>query len=122
MQALNIENLKSLTVAVAKLGVGMAGVLEDGTVTISDMKHIPAILGGLRSLSVVEYKKLLPEMKDLNDAEREELGKLFGTEFNIVNDSLEATIEQGLALLLMALQAIMTFVSIGEKVKTAEVK
>lgn len=117
MQKLGIQEVKELATAAAKLGTGAGKILEDGKVTFADTIHVPTILGGLKDLAGVDYKAVLPEAKDLDDTERAELGAHFSATFDLPNDSVEVVVEQGLELCLMALQAILTFVKIGEKAK-----
>lgn len=119
MQALGITEVKELATAAAKLGTAAGKVLADGKVTLADTVHVPGILSGLKDLSGVEFSKLVPEMKDLDEAEREELAAHFSATFDIPNDTVEAVVEQGLALVLMALEAILAFVQVGAKAKQA---
>jgi hypothetical protein len=115
----DIVNLKKLIGPTAKLATAIGGILADGQVTLGDMRYVPEIFGALRGFAGLEFSAVLPEMKDLTDAEREELARLFKTNFDITAESTEAVIEQGFELVLMALQAVVAFVTIGGKVRKA---
>ena len=119
MATLGITEVKELATAAAKLGTAAGRILEDGKVGLADMVHVPMILGGLKDLSGVEFASLLPELKDLSEGERDELAAHFGALFDLPNDGVEAIVEQGLAIVLMALEAILAFVKVGDKVKKA---
>lgn len=119
VQQLSVQELKDLAGAVAKIGTGIGKVLEDGKVDWRDTVHVPAILSGIRELSEVSFQALLPELKDMDDAEREDLAAHFRGAFELPNDSTEAVIEQGLELVLMGLQAVLAFTKIGQAVKVA---
>ncbi len=113
----DIANLKKLIGPTAKLATSIGGILADGQVTLGDMRYVPDIFSALRGYAGLDYTVVIPELKDLNDVEREELAKLFRDNFNISAETVEAVVEQGFDLLLMALQAILTFVTIGKTIK-----
>jgi hypothetical protein len=117
MQKLGVQEVKDLASAVAKTGAAAAKILADGQVTLSDTVHLPGVLAGLKGFADVEYLALLPELKDLDEAERAELAKDFQSKFDIPNDTVEAVVEQGYALLLEGLDAVMAFLKIGQQVK-----
>lgn len=119
MQKLDVTSLKQLATAGAKIGTATGKILADGKVDFTDVVHLPAVLNGIKDLSGVDYKALLPELKDLDDTERAELSAHFSATFDIPNDSVEVVVEQGLDICLMVLQAILSFVRVGEVTKTA---
>lgn len=118
MQKLGIQDIKALATAGAKMGTATGKILEDGKVDWRDTMHVPSVLGALKDLSSVDFGQVLPQAKDLDDAECAELAAHFKATFDLPDDSVEVVVEQGLELVLMALQAILAFAKVGEKVRT----
>lgn len=110
-------NLKKLVGPSAKLATAIGGIMADGQVTLGDMRHVPSLFAALRGFAGLDFAAVLPEVKDLSDAERDELVAVFRNSFDISSDSTEHAIEEGFALVMMALQAVTTFVTLETKVK-----
>lgn len=115
--SMSVENVKKVIVATAQVASAAGAVLADGQVTIGDLKHAPALLAGLKGFAGVNYRDALPELKDMDDAEKASLDAAFRAAFDIQANDIEAAVEEGLALLLVAIQAIMAFVDMSAKVK-----
>jgi hypothetical protein len=109
VQKLGISQLILLTSAVASLSNTMSSVLEDGKVDWSDTSSVLDLFSGLKEIAAVDFNLVVPELKDIDQAEMQKLADVFSTKFNIKNDSLEATIEQGLKMILKAHEAILFF-------------
>lgn len=111
MQKLSIVNLTALTVALAGTATVAGKVFEDGEVTLGDLKHAKAALDTLKKYKGVDYKSLLPEAKDLDDKEREDLAALFAQTFVLppAAKTTEEVVEAGLGYLLLAVQALGVF-------------
>lgn len=118
-QKLGIENLKLVASFAAKFGTATGKVLEDGKVDWRDAGQVPAILGSLKDLGRADLKAVVPEAKDLDEAEQKDLAAHFKTTFDWPDDKIESIVEQGLELVLSALDAILTFQRIGAQVKAA---
>jgi len=112
-----IENLKMAIVGAAKGSSAIFEIMEDGSVGLSDLGSLPDIFTALRQLAGVEWSAIDDELKDIDDAEKDELAAIFEENFDIEADDREALIEQGFALVLMAAQAIMAFMTVGAQVK-----
>ena len=95
-----VASIKLLVVAVAESAAVVEAVFKDGKVTLSDLSEAPALLSALRDFAAVPYAQLMPEVTDLSKEEAVDLSAHFATHFNIVNDSVEGTIETGFAILL----------------------
>lgn len=119
MEKLGIADIKALSGGVAKLGSSVGKILEDGAVDFKDLPQIPGLLAGVREVSRANLSLVLPEVKDLDEAEKAELAADFSAKFDLPNDSVEGVIEQGYAILLEALEAILSFQKIGGLVKAA---
>lgn len=95
MEKLGIEELKS----VVSLGIALGEFVDhiaDG-LGLSDVpsgiklvRHVPGAVAAIKS------KKVLPELKDLDEAEKAELKSFIKTEFDIKDDELEIKIESAL--------------------------
>lgn len=115
MEKLGVESIKEAILAVAETCSGIAAIIEDG-VSLSDLKHVPKVISGIKHLSKVKLAEVLPQAKDLDDAEKLELSAAFKASFDIANDDMEQVIEEGMAIVLEGLQAILSFLNIGAKV------
>lgn len=117
----SVANLKLAIVAVAEIGSASAKVMEDGKVSLGDLRYAPALLNGIKSASGVNYKELLPEAKDMSEGEQAEIAQAFREHFVLKADAadVEATIEEGLVLVLSAIDAVLGFVKVSAAVKPA---
>jgi len=118
MAKLGVVNLTLLTTALGQAATVGGLIFEDGDVTIGDVRHLRGVLVALKKLKAVSYLELLPESKDLDDAEREELSALFAQVF-VLPSSLkthEEIVEAGIGYLLLAIQAIGIFLPGGTAV------
>lgn len=116
-EKLGIENLKLAAKAVAKIGNGIGGVFEDGKVNAFDVVHLPTIFGGLTAAGQVDFAKLMPEAKDVDEAERPDLAKTFKDEFKLANVSQEQAIEMGFEILTWGLQALSLLAKVRGQVQ-----
>jgi hypothetical protein len=117
--ALGVQDVKALAGAVAKGASVAAKVLADGDVNLRDMVHVPELFSALRGLAGVNYLSVLPQLTDLDEAEKAELAADFRAKFDLPQDTVEVVVEQGYAILLEAIQAVLAFVKVGQKVKAA---
>ena len=104
---MNISELKDLATALALTASVADGVLSDGKVDFKDLASAPALFSALRAYTEVEWSQVLPQASDLDDAERAELADHFKAVFNLSNDSVEATVERGLDMVMVGVGLIM---------------
>lgn len=107
---LGIENLSKAVVAVGKIGSSIGDAFEDKKIDFKDIPEAVEIITVLPSLTAIKYAELVAEAKDLDHSEKLILAQLFNDNFNIVNDSLEATIEEGIEFLLAAVKFLSRFI------------
>jgi hypothetical protein len=107
---IGIENISKVTAVVGKLGSSISDALANGKIGIEDMPEGIEIVTALSSLSGVKFAEISAEVKDLDASEQAALAQLFKANFNIVNDSLEGTIEEGLDFLLVAVKFFSRFI------------
>ena len=99
MEKLGISEVKDV------LGLGLAvgelvEALADG-VGISDIaKLVGVVKKAPAAVAAIKSGKVLPELKDLDDAEKAELKAYAASEFNLANDKVEAAVEAGLGIVL----------------------
>ena len=99
MEKLGISEVKDV------LGLGLAvgelvEALADG-VGISDIaKLVGVVKKAPAAVAAIKSGKVLPELKDLDDAEKAELKAYAASEFNLANDKVEAAVEAGLGVVL----------------------
>lgn len=95
MEKLGIVEVKE----VLGLGIAVGQLVEslaDG-VGISDIgKLIAVVRKAPAAVNAIKSGKVLPEIKDLDDAEKAELKAYAASEFDLADDKVEAAIEAGL--------------------------
>lgn len=108
MEQFGIENLKKVVQFGAKLGEGVADILEDGKVELGEaaallptLMEVPGILAN--------KDKIKQEAADLSDDERAELKEVFATEFDPADDSLENKVEKSINAAVAVLDLIDAF-------------
>lgn len=108
MEQFGIENLKKVVQFGAKLGEGVADILEDGKVELGEaaallptLMEVPGILAN--------KDKIKQEAADLSDEERAELKEVFATEFDPADDSLENKVEKSINAAVAVLDLIDAF-------------
>jgi hypothetical protein len=67
-----IENSKKFLLELASAAEGIQAVLEDGKVTLLDVRHAPKLFGDVKS-AVDAIKGMESELKDLSKEEVQEL-------------------------------------------------
>lgn len=116
---MNVANMKKLIVVAADIGTALGGVLADGQVSLSDLRYAVQIISAVKGLVELDYKSLQPEIKDMDDTEKAELDAAFRARFDIKADTIEAGIEEGIALVLAAIKGISSIADLGGRVKAA---
>lgn len=108
MEQFGVENLKKVVQFGAKLGEGVANILEDGKVELGEaaallptLMEVPGILAN--------KDKIKQEAADLSDDERAELKEVFATEFDPADDALEDKVEKSINAAVAVLDLIDAF-------------
>jgi len=108
MEQFGVENLKKVVQFGAKLGEGVADILEDGKVELGEaaallptLMEVPGILAN--------KDKIKQEVSDLSDDERAELKEVFATEFDPADDALEDKVEKSINAVVAVLDLIDAF-------------
>ncbi len=101
--ALSVDNVKKLVSSIGDMGTIVGAGVELRRLPFEKVLLLMDLFQNLISL---KYAELLPELKDLSDDEKTELDKVFRAHFDIKADMVEAGIEEGFGLLLMAMKAI----------------
>lgn len=102
-----IQNILSLQEGALKVQAAALAVMDNGGLDMGDIGDLPKLVSGLKDLWLVDLQQVLPEFKDLDAEERLVLAKSFAEGFDIKNDDTEAAIEQGQAMLLELVSAIL---------------
>jgi len=108
MENFGIENLTKVVQFGAKLGEGVADILEDGKVELGEaaallptLMEVPGILSN--------KDKIKEEVSDLSEDEREELKAIFSDEFDPSDDRLENKVEKSINAAVAILDLIDAF-------------
>ena len=105
MENFGIENLTKVVQFGAKLGEGVADILEDGKVELGEaaptLMEVPGILSN--------KDKIKEEVSDLSEDEREELKAIFSDEFDPADDRLENKVEKSINAAVAVLDLIDAF-------------
>lgn len=94
-----IDNLKNAVSFTADLAEGVANVLDDGEVEITEVLQVSGglVMGALTKLKGV--KQIPAEAKDLSSQEADELVAFFANDFSIQNKEAEEFTEESMKLL-----------------------
>ena len=112
---MGIENLKLVTRATARVATSVGNALEDGKLDLNDLwSEGPTLVTSLWSLKDADFSAIKDEVADFDDKEKRELADVFSIEFDIVNDSVEYIVEQGVAIVIDLLNAIKRIIEIGK--------
>lgn len=112
----DIAGLKVVVSNIANAAEVVDAVLADGKVDFKDLPKLPAMLGVLKGFTGISWKDLPHEAGDMDPAEAKELADLFAKEFDISNDKLEATIEQGLQIVYQVVSALTEIKDVVDRV------
>lgn len=89
----NLTKLVALIAALANMGDKIGH--ETG---MARWGELFGLVGAVQSINGLDFKQVMPEIKDLDQSERDQLLALFKTSFDIQDDKLEAVIEEGLGI------------------------
>lgn len=109
VKKLGIANAKMVVLAVASLATVTAEIFNGGKSMVGEFMEIVDLTKSLGHISGIDLKAVIPEISDLDDAEKEELLLLFDANFKLPDGSAEHKIEAGMSALSEAVKAI-TFI------------
>ena len=95
---MEIAQLKSLVSVGAALGSVAGATMADGKVDVKDLALLPRLIPVFPALLAIDFAQVVPEAKDLSEAEALELVEHYKQQFDIPQDDLEVKIETVLSL------------------------
>ena len=95
---MEIASLKALVSVGAALGSVAGATMEDGKVDVKDLALLPRLIPVFPALLAIDFAQVVPEAKDLSEAEALELVEHFKAEFNIPQEAIEYKIEAVLGI------------------------
>ena len=98
----------------------MAKALEDKHIGLTDLPLIAAATGPIMKIMSVDYDLVLPEYKDLDEAEVDALYELLIAEFDIPQDTKEEIIETYILKAKNVFMIVKDFVSYHKQVSAPE--
>lgn len=111
---IGIENLSKATVALGKIGSSVGDALANGKIGLEDTPEGMEIVQVVPVLLSVDVAAAKAEAKDIDAEEKAKLAELFRANFNLVNDDLEATIEEGVEFLFAGVKFFSRFLKKAE--------
>ena len=106
--AVGIKELKELVKFGLKLGEALGKALEDGKINLVDALKFLPVLKDLK-IALEGASEIPAELKDLDEAELQELKVFIKDEFNLPDDALEAKIEMGLEVAVSLISLALGF-------------
>lgn len=122
MNMFSIDNLKKVISIGAKIGNVGGKVYADGKIGLSDLAHVPEFISALRKISEVDWRQVVPEAKDLQAEEVEELIFSFREEFNIPQTGSEIKIEEVLSIISQLVACVISLVGVFTNKTVPEAK
>lgn len=109
-EKLGIEELKPVVKELLNLGEA-AAALSDG-IGIGDVDEgFKVLVGLLPAISALRSGQVIPELKDLDDAEQAELLAFVDENFDLESDALESTVENILHVVIKLAAVIASLVA-----------
>lgn len=94
-QKLGIDHVKKLFLVVIDLGNAAGATFEDKKINLMDVKSLMSMAHSMKELSTdVDFKLALPEFKDLDANELDELAKLVDENLDIPEEAVEDKVQQ----------------------------
>ncbi len=113
---LGVSELKDAATFIAKVANSAEDILEGG-IDARDLFKLPALAQALQSGQDVDLAQVLPQASDLDEVEAADVAAHFKVTLNLTNDTVEAVIEDGLALILKGVAALQDLRAIAAKIK-----
>jgi len=80
------------------------------------------VLDEIFDLTKVDFKVVIPELKDIDESEKTDLIEWGKEKFDIPQDEVEAVIEEGLGILMVNINAIQKDIEFAKKIKDLKKK
>ena len=109
---LSIDELKKLFLATIDMGNACGATFEDGKIGLGDISALMQFAHSAKDMSLVNFGKAMPQFKDLDASELEELVNLVEENFDIPQDAVEAKVEQILGLAARQYQLVMEAIAL----------
>jgi hypothetical protein len=115
-----IENIKKIFNI--GIGLGMAGAANitawaDGKTDAADFAFVPRLFPLLGDLVNTQFGQIFPEIKDLSKVEIQELFDFFKSHFELENKTIEAVVEEGLAICMNIATMVETIINLVKGLK-----
>jgi hypothetical protein len=122
MENIGIENIEIMICGVASLTTAVAALIDNGP-GVDDIPAVQTAAIDLFKVKDCKFDQIKPEIDNMDTVEQERVAKLFEEKFDIKADSVEKTIEEGVAMLLTVLPFVMMVISkvLAKKVPVAAV-
>jgi len=115
---LGIENLKKCLAVLVEGGNvgGQIAALPQDAGWFARLQPVANILDEVYDLSKVDWKSVIPEFKDLDEAEIAELKLFFEQKFDIPQDGAEVIVEKALGILINAGEVVKEIIALAKEV------
>lgn len=114
---LGIDNIVKLSAAAGSSITVVDGVFGDRNLSLGDLSELPKGVKVIKDLIEIDYKSVLPEIKDLEENEKEALASAFAKNLKLENLTMEAILESGFALIVEFLDLVAGIAKWGAKAK-----
>lgn len=112
---MEIASLKKIVTVAATLGNISGEALVDNKIDRKDLALLPSIVPMFTALLAIDFMAIIPEAKDLSQAEAEELVAHFKEAFNIPQDSVEVKIETVLGICVKVSGMVIELIAMFKK-------
>ena len=116
---LSIDNIKKCFDVLIASGIATAEIvnLPKESTWFDKLKPIAGVLDDLYALIGTDFKAIIPEIKDLDSLELEELKLYFEEKFDIPQDDIEKKIESMIGLVIKISQLIPEIIEVIKNFK-----
>lgn len=114
---IGIANIEKLVQATAQFAT-VVGKVAQGGITLTDLRYLPDAFEVASLFFRVSYSELQAELADLSVQEKEKLADMFRQRFDLPSDSIEQTVEAGVALLLEVVSRLLDMKLLAMKVQS----
>jgi len=112
MSQYDVANTKKLIHVVAEVGNAFGGAFEDGKLTTADTKEVEHLWPIITELSTIQYSLLVPEWKDIDPIEGQEIIACFCEYFDIPQDIVEDPLEFVLKFLSTGIEFVRSLIAL----------
>ena len=115
---LGIENVKKVIVLPIEIGNVVGEIVAMPAETPMTVKLTPVLklYDEIMGILTVDFGQVIPEFKDVDSVESEEILELFKTKFNIPQDNVEAVVEKAFVLLKRNYDVVMADIAFAKEI------